>query len=290
MTIVLSMRRSLRIGLAAVGVTTLMTASAVVASAVTTAQIGTTTITTLTFCQSADGSIKIIASTASCPKGQGRFALTGVPGPAGPPGANGLAGPTGATGLTGAAGPAGPTGPIGPSGPQGPTGPSAAGLKIHIVDAAGTDFGVLLPSGETQTFTFAGMSDGCAVAADGVVCLPQRATYSPIVTSIPPLPSLTNDFESTNCSGRALGSSAVTGYLPLPYTYGTDVVGNPTPKFKWDGKGAIYTAGSYRDSSGSCIVYGSNRATPPSPLEYGYDQIVAAVPSITYPLAYEPLP
>jgi Collagen triple helix repeat (20 copies) len=71
-----------------------------------------------------NGTIRVIAPTASCGNNEMRLVwnTVGPQGPAGPQGSQGVPGPMGPAGATGATGPQGPAGPAGPAGPQGATG------------------------------------------------------------------------------------------------------------------------------------------------------------------------
>jgi len=70
---------------------------------------------------------------------------TGPPGPAGPAGLNGTAGPAGPIGPQGTAGSNGVNGLKGDKGDTGAAGPAGTGM-LRVVDAAGTEVGMLAPS------------------------------------------------------------------------------------------------------------------------------------------------
>jgi hypothetical protein len=120
------------------------------------------------FAASSNGGGSGAKATASVSRAGSNIATTAKkkPAPKGKAGPRGPAGKTGATGATGATGPAGATGPGGPAGPAGATGPAGGTGPTGATGAAGakgapgtngtTGFTKTLPSGETETGTWAG--------------------------------------------------------------------------------------------------------------------------------------
>ena len=300
---------------AAVG---LLFAGGAVASAVTAVTTQPSTpITTLTFCQSGDGTMKVVSATVACPKGSARYTLTGVAGPAGvagpigpkgdagPSGPIGATGPQGTPGLKGEVGPAGSQGlpgdigPSGPAGPKGDPGLTPSGLRdVHLVDAAGTDWGLYAPDpygGRSQCFYTSRSGYGCWQT--NPLALSEWGGPGGAPSQLLAGGATDTGFSLPGCQGKMLTThtpAADIGNLdwgPNPYEYltlsvswvaipGSTRTDKSDTWWQLDAAGRIYTPDQvqsylrvYPTSSNRECVDSLTAPYPGTSLMYGYDEL-----------------